>query len=539
MLPTPYCALRAGAIPSGLKLLIACLCVSAFVTAQAASLRLGNAGEPQTLDPQRYNLRLEETILNDLFLGLVTFDAAGKLTPGVASSWSVSEDGLRWTFELDPRHRWSDGEPLTADDFVFAYRRLQDPTTAASLAYFMYPLKNAAAVNAGSLPPSELGVSAPAPHTLVLELEAPYPFLLERLLYPTAYPLPRHALEAHGDNWVKPEHWVSNGAYTLTEWRPQAHVRLTANTKFIEPPTISDVYYLPLASEQSAYNRYRAGEVDAIAGFPARELPTVERELSEHLRLSPQLGIIYLVFNTRLPPFDDVRVREALTLAVDQQTITDKVQRAGNVPSLSFVPTLVSDYEPAAMAHGAMSRSARLERGKKLLEEAGYDAGSPLTITLRYFAGAEAKRTALAIAAFWKPLGVRTELHHSELKVHFADLRQGEFELAQAGWIGESNAEHYLGLLVSDTGDVNYGGFADSAFDAHMAAARQEADVETRNAHLLEAERRANTLFPVVPLYSNSVRRLVNPEIEGWVENLRDAHPARFLRFAGDPSGHP
>jgi oligopeptide transport system substrate-binding protein len=492
-------------------------------------LRLGNPGEPQTLDPHRYNLRLEETVLTDLFIGLTTFAADGSTIPGVAASWQVSDDGLRWTFTLRDDLTWSDGQPLTANDFVFAYRRLQEPATAASLAYFMYPLKNAAAVNAGRLPVEQLGVSAPNPQTLILELEQPYPHLLERLLYPTAYPLPKHAIEAHGDDWVKAENWVSNGAYRLREWRPQAHVHLVANEQFDPAPAITEVFYYPLANELTAYNRYRTGEVDAIATFPSGELNYAKQALSADLRTSVQLSIMYLVFNTRIEPFADPRVREALAMMMQPEVLTDKVQRSGNVASQSFVPAMVRDYQSVPGPQYQLDPAERLSRGKTLLAEAGYSAGEPLEITLRYISGTEAKRTALAIAAFWKPLGVKTQLHQAELKVHFTDLRQGDFQVAQAGWIGENNAEHYLSLLVSDTGDVNYGGFTDPQFDALMATARGEADLVERNRLLSLADERAISLYPVVPMYSLGVRRLVNPKIIGWQNTPRDVHPVRFL----------
>ncbi len=515
------------------------LAVSVTVAASALAadagslLRLGNPGEPETLDPHRYNLRLEETILTDLFLGLTTFDAAANIVPGAAETWTVSEDGLTWTFTLREGLRWSDGERLTASDFVFAFRHLLAPETAASLAYFMYPLKNAEAVNAGRLPGAELGARAPEPRTLVLTLEKPYPYLPERLLYPTGYPVPRHVIERHGDAWVKPANWVSNGAYVLADWQPQAAVELERNPHFagsgLTPGTIERVIYHPLANDQAAYNRYRAGEVHAISSFPAGELPRVRRDLAEHLRLSPLLSIMYLVFNTREAPFDDARVREGLALAVDRTTLTDRVQRAGNLPSPSFVPAMVSSYQPVPEPAAGLPRAARLTRARTLLEAAGFGRDKPLALTLRYVSGTEAKRTNLAIAAFWKELGVHTRLHQTELKVHFSDLRQGNFEVAMAGWFGESNPEHYLGLWQSDTGDVNYGAFADPAFDARMAAAAAMADLSRRNAILREAETIGIARYPAVPLYSVMVRRLVDPALGGWAENPRDAHPARFL----------
>ena len=503
--------------------------------ADARALHIGNTGEPQTLDPHRYNLRLEETVLTDLFLGLTTFNAHGEIVPGAASDWSTSEDGLTWTFKLREDLTWSDGEPLTAADFVFSFRRLLEPSTAASLAYFLYPLRNAEAVNAGRLAAESLGVRALGKHTLILELAAPYPHLAERLLYPTGYPVPQHVIAAVGDAWVKPENWVSNGAYVLADWRPQSHIELKANPHFHDPANLEQVFYHPLANAGNAYNRYRNGEMHAISSFPTGEFDWVKNNLAEHLRTSPLLSIVYLVFNTTIPPFADARVREALALVVDSVVLTEKIQRAGNTASPSFVPLLVADYESAPMPHLAagtqLTLPQRETRARQLLAAAGYDGNNPLTLTLRYVSGVQAKRSSLAIVAFWQRIGIEARLHHSELKVHFSDLRQGDFQVAQAGWIGENNAEHYLGLLVSDTGDVNYGRYANAEFDALMAHARTLGDMAQRNRVFREAETLVIATYPVLPLYGVGVRRLVSPEIEGWFENARDAHPARFLSW--------
>jgi oligopeptide transport system substrate-binding protein len=405
-------------------------------------LHLGNGGEPETLDPHRYNLRLEETILTDLFMGLTTFNARGETVPGAAQSWQVSDDGLTWTFKLDPELRWSDGAMLNATDFVYAFRRLLNPATAASLAYFMYPIENAEAVNAGELPPEALAVTAVDLQTLRVKLHKPYPHLAERLLYPTAYPVPAHVIEKVGDDWIKPEYWVSNGAYVLTDWRPQGHVKLQRNPHFARSVAgsgpIETVFYHPTSNAQSAYNRYRNKEMHAIGNFPAGELDWIAENLAEQLRLSPLLSMTYLVFNTRLPPFDDARVRQALANVIDRELLTTRVQRTGNVASTSFVPNLVTGYVPVAMPDADLDLPTRTRQARKLLQQAGYNDEHPLKVRLRYISGVESKKTNLAIAAFWKTIGVRTELHQSELKVHFADLRQGDFQVAQAGWFGET-----------------------------------------------------------------------------------------------------
>lgn len=512
-------------------LTIAAFAQIASAATAPATLHLGNAGEPETLDPHRYNLRLEETILTDLFMGLTTFNARGETVPGAAKSWQVSDNGLVWTFYLDPESTWSDGHALTAHDFVYAFRRLLAPHTAASLAYFMYPIANAEAVNSGTLPATELGARALDPHTLQLTLHKPYPHLAERLLYPTGFPVPAHVVDKVGDEWVKPEHWVSNGAYVLADWQPQAHVELRRNPHFRAPGTIETVFYHPLANAQSAYNRYRNKEMHAIGNFPTGELPWIKENLGAHLRLSPLLSIGYLVFNTSAPPFDDVRVREALAQAIDVELLTNRVQRAGNLPSSSFVPGIISGYAPVPMPHAGLDMPTRTHQARTLLQEAGYDADNPLEVTLRYISGVESKKSNLAIAAFWKAIGVRTELHHSELKVHFADLRQADFQVAQAGWFGENNAEHYLGLLVSDTGNVNYGRYANPAYDTLIAKAEDIADLATRNEILRQAEALVGADYPVAPLNVVMTRHLVRPEIQGWHDNPRDVHPARFLSW--------
>lgn len=511
------------------------LCLTSLFTyqsrADSPALHLASPGEPETLDPHRYNLRLEETLLNDLFMGLTTFDAHGNIVPGAAESWQVSEDGLTWTFKLRADMTWSDGTALTAEDFVYAFRRLQDPDTAASLAYFMYMLQNAPEVNRGALPPEALGVAGNGPHTLVLTLSRPYPYLPERLLYPTAFPVPRHQIEKHGDNWIKPANWVSNGAYVLREWQPQAHILLQANSRFFAPAGIRDVYYHPVVNEQSAYNRFRNNELHAIGTFPVGELPSVRKNYPDSLRMSGLLSMMYLVFNTRQAPFADVRVRQALSLAVDQRILTDKVLRSGNKPAFSFAPSLIQGYEPATLPHADLPYRRRLQQARELLADAGYGRSNPLQLELRHVAGIEGKKVNLAITGMWKQIGVNAVLQQAELRNHFADLRQGKFQVAWAGWVGENNPEHYLTLLQSDIGNVNYGGFSNAEFDRLINRAQMQTTVAGRNRHLHEAAALAVHHYAVVPLYSTTVRRLVSPKLRGWHENSRDIHQSRYLSW--------
>ena len=493
-------------------------------TADDLSIALG--GEPLTLDPHRYNLRLEETVLTDLFEGLTAHDERGRIVPGIAESWTTSTDGLVWTFKIRSNAQWSDGTALTAADFVFSLRRLLDPKTAASLAFFLYPIEQAVAVNAGTAPVEALGVRALDPRTLEIRLAKPFPFLAERLIYPTGFPVPRQTIDEHGDAWSKPGNMVSNGAFTLTSWRPQEAIVLAKNDAFhaADSVQLDTVTYVPIADSVVAYNRYLAGELDIIGDFPPGEVEELKAERPDEIHLSPLLSIMYLVFNVTAPPFDDPRVREALALAVDRDILTSKVLESGEVASAALAPALVDDYEPNLPAG-----SVDIDRARVLLAEAGYD-NRPLEITLRHISTAESKRVQVAIAAMWRRIGVTTRLHQTDINVHFAALRQGDFEVAQAGWFGENNPEHYIELLASDIGDVNYGRFKSEAFDTLLADARLTADKGKRIRTLVEAQHVGLREYPLVPLYSVVIRSLVREEVGGWFTNPRNVHGSRYLR---------
>lgn len=496
-----------------------------IVGSETRVLRIGSPGDPQTLDPHRYTLNLEEHILKDMFLGLTAMDAKGSIVPGSAKSWQTSSDGLTWTFHLRENY-WSDGTPVRAEDFVFSLRRLLAPETAAPLAFFLYVLENARDVNSGVKQPSELGVSAPDDATLVMQLEKPFPYLPERLFYPTGFPLPAHVVKEYGRDWVKPENWVSNGAYQLADWKPQQAVALTKNPHFFdhEHVAIDRVEYVPVADSLASFHRYLADELDIIGDFPAGELESLRKSHAEHVHLSPLLSTMYLVFNVSTSQFTDARVREALALAIDRQKLTQHILRSGEIPNASIVPPIVEGYSSLIETEGA-----NLEQSRALLKEAGFGKENPLKLTLRYVTGAENKRVYVAIAAMWQELGVDVTLHHAELKVHFSDLGAGEFEVAQAGWFGEGNPEHYIELLWSKIGGINYGRYESADFDRLLEEAKNTVDSIERASILQQAEALALRDFPVVPLYSVTIRSLVNPRISGWYPNPRNSHAVRYM----------
>lgn len=512
--------------------LLCALAVSSSGGPATDVLHIGNSAEPGTLDPHRYFSNAEEHILKDLFLGLTTMGPDGTILPGVAERWQTSDDGLQWQFYLNPASVWSDDTPLTAHDFVFALQRHQNPKTASPLANFLYCIKNAREVNNGSKPPTELAVFADDKHTLRIELEHPFPFLPERLLYPIGYPIPKHTVETHGDEWIKAENWVSNGPYVLEEWRPREFVALKRNPLFLHAADggIDAVRYYPLAEPATAYNRFVAGDMDIVHGYPHNLIAKVRAERPNEVRNTPLQSIMYLVFNTQAPPFDDVRVRQALATAIYKERIVDYVLGAGEIASTSFAPPNVrgSASQPDV-------EQPSTSRAKQLLAEAGFDATNPLALTLRYISSEENKRVYVAIAAMWQEAGVKTTLHQANLATHFSDLQGGDFEVAQAGWFGENNPEHYLELLWSKIGPANYGAYSSPAYDRLFEQARQTADIESRLATLAEAERVALRDYPVIPLYVTMTLNLVKEHVSGWEANGRNLHPVRFMSWSPQP----
>ena len=509
-----------------IALSIGVCCFVWVLDANERILHIGNSAEPSTLDPHKYFSNAEEHLLKDLFVGLTTMGANGEILPGVATSWQVNEDGTQWRFTLDETSRWSDGAPLTAHDFVFGFQRHQDPETASPLAHFLYCIKNAEAINRGEIPVESLGVKAPEDYILEIELERPFPFLLERLLYPIAYPIPRQATQQFGDDWTKPANWVSNGPYILSEWRPQSYVEMVRNEEFIQKDKVKirRVRYYPFSEPTTAYNRYVANEMDIIHAYPHSLVRTVLKERPNEVNNTLLQSMMYLVVNMNDPILSDLRIRQALALAIRRDRITELILGAGELSSVSLSPPTVSGY-----SLGDLEENPSLDQAIRLLKEAGYTSTSPLRIQLRYISGAENKRIYVAIAAMWNEIGIETELHHTNLPTHFSDLQNGDFQIAQAGWFGENNPEHYVELLWSGIGPANYGQYRSTQFDELFETARDTADMDLRLQRLAQAERVALADYPVIPLYVTTTLNLVKPHVAGWQANGRNLHPVRYL----------
>lgn len=495
--------------------------------------RVATMGEPKTLDPHGVSGTWENHIVGDQFMGLTTDSAEGTPVPGAAESWTVSDDGLVYTFKIRD-HKWSDGQPVTADDFVYSFRRILDPALAAEYASLLYVIKNAEGLNTGKITdPSELGVKALDPRTLQITLEGPAGYFIELLTHYTSFPVPRHVIEAKGDEWIKPGNFVSNGAYKVVEWTPHAQVVAVKNPEFYDAANvkIDKVIYYPDEDRNAVTKRFRAGEIDFQDDFASEQIDFLKKELPAETHIFPYLGTYYYVFNFNRKPFDDPRVRRALTLVVDRDAITDKVLKTGELPAYGVVPPNTGGdwlgYEPDWMAQPYAERVAM---AKALLADAGYGPDNPLKLQLAYNTSENHKRIAVAVQAMWKALGVQAELVNREVKVHYDTLKQNDFDVARAAWVADYNdPQNFLYLLETRTGVQNYGRFSNAEFDKLMVDQGLTADQAARMAMMKQAEEIAMGADAWIPIYYYVSKALVSQKLEGYVDNVKHIHRARWM----------
>ncbi|MEF2072482.1 peptide ABC transporter substrate-binding protein [Consotaella aegiceratis] len=506
-------------------------------TAGAVQLNLHNGGDVTSLDPQRISGDWENRVAGDIYEGLMTEDVNAEPILGAAESYEVSDDGLVYTFKLRDDEKWSDGEPVTADDFVFAFKRLMDPKNAAEYAYLQYTIKNAEAINTGQIDDlDQLGVKATDDKTLEITLERPTPYFLGALTHYTAYPLPKHLIDKVGDQWVQIGNIVTNGPYKPTEWIPGSHVLTEKNDQWHDADSlkIDGVKFFTLEDNSAALKRYLAGEFDILTQFPTDQYEWLQENRPGEAHVAPFAGLYYYVMNSSKPPFDDVRVRQALSMAINREVIGPQILGTGELPAYGWVPPGMANYEgeDVKVDWADLPYNEKVEKAKELLSEAGYGPDKPLNVTLRYNTNDNHKRIAVAIAAMWKPLGVSVELYNTEVKVHYADLRQGDFEVARAGWLADYNdPDNFLNLLKSGI-EMNYGQWSNPDFDKLLDEANADTDMAERAKLLKQAEKIAMDDSAAIPIYFYASRNVVSPKITGFEDNAFDIHRTRWMTKA-------
>ena len=505
-------------------------------TGANAILVRGGGPEPDSLDPQKARSFDAQSILRDLCEGLTTLDRDGHVAPGVARSWSVSLDGLTYTFDLRREARWSNGDRVVAADFVAALRRLVDPATGSAYAQYIDVLANASDIVSGGKSAEALGVAAPNEATVVMTLASPAPYFPTLLSHPATCPVHRPTLQQHPEAIARPGTMIGDGAFVLKEWVPGAYILALRNHHYWndEATRLEGVRYLLISDENAELARYRGGELQVTFVVPRGQFDWIRTHLADQLHVSPQLSTYYYGFNLRRAPFQDQpKLRRALSLVIDREKLTRLVLRVGELPAYGWVPPGVDNYTSQSFDYRELPMDARVAEAQRLYRECGYSREKPLRFELRYNAAEVHTKLALAIASMWKEaLGAKVRLTQVEFKSLLQDIDRGDVEMFRSSWVGDYNdAYTFAQVLKSDFG-VNLVHYSSPRYDALLrSAARQQAPLP-RSALLEEAERVMLGDHPLLPLYFYVNKHLVKPEVLGWYDNVMNVVYSRDLALA-------
>jgi oligopeptide transport system substrate-binding protein len=498
----------------------------------------GELGDPGSLDPHKATTLIESNILDELFEGLVTLDARGEIIPGTAVSWTVDTGGTVYDFKLRDDAKWSNGDKVVPEDFVFAFRRLMAPRTGAPYANILYTLKNARRINKGQLPVEALAVRALDETTLEIALEQPAPYFISQLAHMTAKPLHRKSIEAFGSDFVRAAHMVTNGPFMLKEFTPNDRLVLVKNPYYYDAAHVAldaEIFY-SLEDRSAALRRFMAGEIQSYDDVPVEQIGFVGSHLAEAFKVTPNLGSYFYAFDTRHKPFDDWRVRQALSMAIDREFLAEHIWGGTMDPGYSFVPPGIESYgAPATVAWKDVDPFEREDEAKRLLAEAGFGPrGEKLAVEIRFNNSENHRATAVAIADMWKALGVETRLLATDATSHYAFLREKPpFDIARSGWVADyPDAQNFLFLGQSDNQALNAASFTNKSYDRLMNEAQAEGSPERRRAVLHEAEALLLDEQPYLVLLTYKSRNLVSPKLQGFEANVLDNHPGRYISIA-------
>lgn len=500
---------QAAVVPEGVQL------------AEKQTLVRNNGSEVQSLDPHKIEGVPESNISRDLFEGLIISDVDGKPSPGVAEKWE-NKDFKVWTFHLRKDAKWSDGTPVTAEDFVYSWQRLSDPKTASPYAsYLQYGhIVNIDDIVAGKKPVTDLGVKAIDDHTFEVTLSEPVPYFYKLLVHSSVSPVPKAAIEKFGDKWTQPANIVTNGSYKLKEWVVNERIVLERNPIYWDnsKTVINQVTYLPISSEVTDVNRYRSGEIDmTYNNMPIELFQKLKKEIPNEVHVDPYLCTYYYEINNQKAPFTDVRVRTALKLALDRDIIVNKVKNQGDLPAYSFTPPYTDGAKLVEPEWFGWTQEKRNEEAKKLLAEAGYTAEKPLTFNLLYNTSDLHKKLAIAAASIWKKnLGVNVKLENQEWKTFLDTRHQGNYDVSRAAWCADYNEPtSFLNMVLSDSSN-NTTHYKSEAFDKIIADTLKATDDAQRTELYAKAEQQLDKDSAIVPVYYYVNARLVKPWVGGY-----------------------
>ena len=475
--------------------------------------------EPASLDPAKAVGLPEIQVIRDLFEGLVNQDANGNIIPGVATRWQTNDQKI-WTFTLRNDAKWSDGTPVTAQDFVYSWQRLVDPATTSPFAWFaaLAGIANAQNIIDGKAKPDSLGVNAVDAHTLRVQLDKPLPWFVNLTANFSLYPVNKTNVESD-KNWTRPGKLVGNGAYVLADRVVNEKLVATPNKHYWDnaKTVIQKVTFVPINQESAATKRYLAGDIDITESFPKKQYQKLLKQLPGQDYTPAQLGTYYYAFNTQKGPTADARVRLALSMTIDRRIIAEKVLGTGEKPAWRLTPDVTAGFTPQPSAMEQSSQAELNAQAKTLLQAAGYGPNRPLKLTLLYNTSENHQKIAIAVASMWKKnLGVDVKLQNQEWKTYIDSRNTGNFDVIRASWVGDYNEPSTFLSLLTSTNTGNIARFNEPAYDKVIRQAAMENTATARNADYNEAEKILAEKAPIAPIYQYTNGRLIKPWLKGY-----------------------
>ena len=487
-----------------------------------------NGTDPESLDPALITGVPESRLAAELFEGLINLDPKSlEPRPGIAYRWDISDDGLIYEFHLRKNAKWSDGSELTAHDFFHSWKRVLTPSTGASYAYQLFPVKGAEDFHSNrSKSFDEVGIKVINNHTFKVQLKAPCSYFLDLAAFHTLFPVPVSVIKTHKAQWVRPENIISNGPFRLETWKPRQKIELVKN-KFYWGSMIcklEKITVFPYDNLDTAYQLFLQNKIHWMPAIPLEKLSEIIR--SPDYYVMPYSGSYFYRFNVTKPPFDDARVRKAFSLAIDRRIITEHILKAGQQPATWFCPP-VSGYRPVP------GLKYNRDKAKQLLTEAGYGAGGrPFpNIEILYNTSEQHKKVAEAIVQQWKNnLGIAVSLRNTEWKVLLSDMDNLNFQIIRSSWIGDyGDPNTFFDMFVTGGGN-NRTGWSNKEYDSLLLQTRLELDKEKRYRLFQKMERLlVEEEFPILPLYIYVNQGVLNQSVNGWHENIRDIHPLKYI----------
>lgn len=490
--------------------------------------------EPASLDPMKAVGLPEIQVIRDLFEGLTNQDAKGNIVPGVAQSWS-SSDNKTWIFTLRTNARWSNGEPVTAQDFVYSWQRLVDPKNSSPFAWFaaLSGMQNADAIVKGEMSPDKLGVSAQDATHLIVTLTRPVPYFPSLAANFALYPVPQKVIEQKGADWVYAGNLVGNGAYQLQDRVVNEKIVLVRNKHYWDDAhsVLTKVTFIPINEESSATKRYRAGDIDITESFPKQMYDLLKKSLPGQVYTPDQLGTYYYAFNTLKGPTADARVRRALSWSIDRRIIAEKVLGTGEKPAWHFTPDVTAGFRPQPSFLQQHSQQELNAQARTMLAAAGYGPEKPLHLTLLYNTSENHQKIAIAVASMWKKnLGAQVTLQNQEWKTYIDSRNSGNFDVIRASWVGDYNEPSTFLSLLTHSHSGNIAKFNNREYDAVLAKASRETSDEARQRDYNRAEQIIAAEAPIAPIYQYTNGRLIKPWVKGYpITNPEDVAYSREL----------